>query len=49
MGYVVYTSVEDVSDFRNYTASVAQHFGSDMMAEKYLDGLIDWDGNEMEE
>lgn len=47
MTFYVYQSVEDVKKFQRYTEEVARHFGSDMMAEKYLDGLIDWDGNEI--
>jgi hypothetical protein len=47
MGFVIYKSVEDVENFRTYTEKVAEHFGSDAMAEKYLNGLIDWDGNEI--
>jgi len=41
----IYQTTEDVQKFRNYTRAVADHFGSDLMAEHYLDGLIDWDGN----
>lgn len=44
---VVYETAYDVDQFRKHTESVADHFGSDAMAEKYLDGLIDWDGNEL--
>jgi hypothetical protein len=47
MAYFVYESVENVENFQKYTESVADHFGSDAMAEKYLDGLIDWDGYEL--
>jgi len=47
MPFYIYNSVEDVNKFRSYTEEVANHFGSDSMAEKYLDGLIDWDGNEL--
>lgn len=45
--FYVYESVEDVQKFQKYTESIADHFGSDAMAEKYLNGLIDWDGNEI--
>jgi hypothetical protein len=44
MDFVVYQSVEDVKKFQNYAEQVAEHFGSDMMAEHYLNGFIDWDG-----
>lgn len=47
MTFIVYESVEDVKEFQRYNEEVANHFGSDMMAEKYLNGLIDWDGNEI--
>jgi hypothetical protein len=40
----VYQSVEDVQKMQRYTESVAEHFGSDQMAEHYLNGLIDWNG-----
>lgn len=49
MGFVIYNSVEDVKSFQKYTESIAEHFGSDLMAEKYLDGLINWDGSEVDE
>lgn len=48
MGFVIYQSVEDVKKFQKYTESVAEHFGSDQMAEHYLNGLVDWDGNATE-
>ena len=48
MDYVVYNSVEDVEKMRSWTEKVAEHFGSDQMAEHYLNGLIDWDGREIE-
>lgn len=28
---------------------IATHFQSDSLAQKYIDGLIDWDGNELED
>jgi hypothetical protein len=46
MEFFVYKNVEDVEKFQRYTESVADHFGSDTMAEKYLNGLIDWNGDE---
>lgn len=49
MASVVYNSVEDVREFQKYTESVADHFGSDILAEQYLNGLIDWDGNPAED
>lgn len=45
MSFVVYNSVEDVENFRRYTSEVAEHFQSDLLAEQYLNGLIDWNGN----
>lgn len=45
--FVIYQSVKDVENFRKYTSRVADHFDSEVMAEKYLDGLIDWNGNEL--
>lgn len=47
MPFVVYRNTEDVENFRKFTNAIADHFQSDSMAEKYLDGLIDWDGNEL--
>jgi hypothetical protein len=47
MPFVEYRTAEDVEKFQKYTESVAEHFGSDTMAEKYLNGLIDWNGNEL--
>lgn len=47
MAFVVYNSVEDVKEFQSATERVVEHFGSEAMAEKYLDGLIDWDGHEI--
>lgn len=44
---VVYNSTEDVDKFRRYTSEVAKHFQSETLAEHYLNGLIDWDGNEL--
>lgn len=44
MAFVEYKTVEDVKNFQKFTESVADHFGSDVMAEHYLNGLIDWDG-----
>jgi hypothetical protein len=49
MGFVVYNSVEDVNAFQKYTESVADHFGSDTLAEHYLNGFINWDGSPTEE
>lgn len=49
MSYVLYETVQDVQAMQNYNESVAQHFGSDAMAEKYLDGLINWDGQEIDD
>ena len=45
MAVFIYQTVEDVDKFRRYTSEVAEHFQSDKMAEDYLNGLIDWDGN----
>lgn len=47
MAYVIYKTVEDVQNFRTYKEKVAEHFGSDVMAEKFLNGLIDWEGHEL--
>lgn len=49
MPFVVYSSVEVVDEFRNYTEDVAAHFGSDTMAEQYLNGFINWDGSPTQE
>lgn len=45
--FVRYETVEDVEKFRRYTLEVAEHFQSDGLAENYLNGLIDWNGNEL--
>ena len=44
MAFIVYKSVEDVQKAQRYNETVAEHFGSDTMAEHYLNGLIDWEG-----
>lgn len=49
MATYVYQSVEDVDKFRRYTESIAQHFGSDTLAEHYLNGFINWDGSPTKE
>jgi hypothetical protein len=47
MATFVYNSVEAVEKFRSYREEVEEHFGSYKMAEAFLNGLIDWDGNEL--
>ncbi len=47
--YVIYGSVQNVEDFQKCTQRIADHFDSDVLAERYLDGLIDWNGNELDD
>ncbi len=49
VSFVIFGSTEDVHAFQRFTESVADHFGSDQMAEHYLNGFIDWDGNPTED
>jgi hypothetical protein len=48
VGFVVYNSVEDVENFRKYTESIVDHFDSEVLAEHYLNGLIDWNGHSID-
>jgi hypothetical protein len=45
--FIVYETVEDVEKFRTYREKVEDHFDSYTLAEAFLNGLIDWDGNEL--
>jgi hypothetical protein len=47
MGFVIWNSPEDVEKFREYREAIADHFHSERLAAAYLDGLIDWNGNEI--
>jgi hypothetical protein len=49
MSFIVYDSVETIEKFRSYTEEVADHFGSDTLAEHYLNGFINWDGSPTQE
>lgn len=42
--FVILETAQDVKDFRE---AAEQHFKSSVLAEKYLDGLIGWDGAEI--
>jgi len=43
--FIAWETPEDVEKFRNYRESVEEHFGSYQMAEHFLNGLVDWNGN----
>ena len=47
MGYVVITE-ESLEALRQQRVKIDEHFGSYAASEAYLNGLIDWDGNELE-
>lgn len=47
MPYVMFNSVKDIEDFRDHRRKVEDHFESYTLAEAYLNGLIDWNGNEI--
>ena len=49
MSFVLFDSAETVGRFRDYTSEVAAHFGSDTLAEHYLNGFINWDGSPTQE
>jgi hypothetical protein len=46
--YVVLNE-ETMESWRNLTDKIYSHFNSDAQYEAYMNGLIDWDGNEIEE
>lgn len=47
MGYVVINE-ESLEALRKSREKIDDHFGSYVSSEAYLNGLIDWDGNELE-
>jgi hypothetical protein len=48
MGYVVLNN-GGLAACREHTKKVSEHFRSDAQYEAYLNGLINWDGDEIDE
>jgi hypothetical protein len=48
MGYVVLND-GGMEAWQEHTKKVQEHFQSDAQYEAYLNGLIDWDGNEIDD
>jgi hypothetical protein len=48
MGYVDLTKV-GMDAWRERTQKIYEHFRSDAQYEAYMNGLIDWDGKEIDE
>jgi len=47
--YVILQTSEDVETMRKDHRKIVEHFGSETLAERYLDGLINWNCEEIDD